>query len=186
MSRQNVNPISYYPTSGGGNGPSGGGAGGMAALPNFTAAPATTEIAAVKVISAVMDSTSIEWQFDIVSNKFKLNISANGQNVRAQSGFYTINSVKTEAINNQTVTTVISDVYYFDAEGSMITGWVKTSDNKTFFFENAKTIDEGKMVIGWKQISGDWYYFNADGSMLQNAITPDGYQIGADGKWCDF
>ena len=32
----------------------------------------------------------------------------------------------------------------------MITGFVKTSDGKTYFFENAKTKDEGKMVIGWK------------------------------------
>ena len=64
----------------------------------------------------------------------------------------------------------------------MITGWVKTADSKTYFFENAKTADEGKMVTGWKQIQDSWYYFNIDGSMLVSAVTPDGYAVGADGK----
>ena len=64
----------------------------------------------------------------------------------------------------------------------MVTGWVKTQDNKTYFFENAKTPDEGKMVTGWKQIQADWYYFQADGSLLVSAVTPDGFTVGADGK----
>ena len=64
----------------------------------------------------------------------------------------------------------------------MLTGWLKTLDNKTYFFETAKTVDEGKMITGWKQILTDWYYFNADGTMLISSTTPDGYQIGADGK----
>ena len=65
----------------------------------------------------------------------------------------------------------------------MVTGWIKTVDNNWYFFENAKTADEGKMILGWKSISGSWYYFNADGSMMKNGVTPDGYNIGADGRW---
>lgn len=66
--------------------------------------------------------------------------------------------------------------------GNMVTGWVQTGDNKWYFFENANNSEEGKMQLGWKQVSGDWYYFGADGAMLENATTPDGYQVGADGK----
>ena len=51
-----------------------------------------------------------------------------------------------------------------------------------YFFENAKTADEGKMILGWKQIQNDWYYFQVDGVMLVSAGTPDGYFVGADGK----
>ena len=39
------------------------------------------------------------------------------------------------------------------------------------------------MITGWKEISGSWYYFGKDGSMLTNTITPDGYYVGADGKY---
>ena len=38
------------------------------------------------------------------------------------------------------------------------------------------------MALGWKSIQGSWYYFNADGSMMTNSTTPDGYTIGSDGK----
>ena len=65
----------------------------------------------------------------------------------------------------------------------MITGWIKTADEKWYFFENLKTIDEGKMALGWKKIENVWYYFIEDGSMLRNAMTPDGYLVGNDGAW---
>ena len=62
-------------------------------------------------------------------------------------------------------------------------GYLSTKiDNKTYFFETEKTADEGKMVTGWKKIQDAWYYFEADGAMLANATSPDGYVLGADGK----
>lgn len=29
----------------------------------------------------------------------------------------------------------------------------------------------------------DWYFFGTDGAMLVSTTTPDGYLVGADGKW---
>ena len=58
----------------------------------------------------------------------------------------------------------------------------KRSEKIKTELENAKTKDEGKMVIGWKQIGDDMYFFQADGSRLENAVTPDGFIVGADGK----
>ena len=78
---------------------------------------------------------------------------------------------------------MVPKTYYFDAEGQMITGWVKTVDNHWYFFENAKIASEGVMATGWKQIQDAWYYFGEDGAMLINATTPDGKSVGADGKW---
>jgi glucan-binding YG repeat protein len=65
----------------------------------------------------------------------------------------------------------------------MLTGWVQTADGKWYFFENNKNVNEGKMIIGWRNVGGSWYYFTEDGSMLVDAITPDGYKVNTEGKW---
>ena len=102
--------------------------------------------------------------------------------VPAVNGFYTISSTEVQTINDIPTQVQVQDTYYFNEAGEMVTGWVKTVDNKTYFFENEKNANEGKMVKGWKKIENDWYYFKDDGSMLVNGITPDGYPVGADGK----
>ena len=129
-----------------------------------------------------IDSSQTNWIFDVKTNKFKLNININGQQSVASDGFYTLNEVDTVTINNVSLQVPVQNVYYFNSSGEMVTGFVKTSEGKTYFFENAKTKDEGRMVVGWKQIQNSWYFFNTDGTMFTNGITPDGYKIGADGK----
>ena len=42
------------------------------------------------------------------------------------------------------------------------------------------TIINGVATIN---VINDTYYFADDGSMLANALTPDGFIVGADGKW---
>ena len=47
--------------------------------------------------------------------------------------------------------------------------------------------DNGKMVTGWRVVSGKWYYLStatdsSGGKMLLNT-TIDGYRLGADGAW---
>ena len=108
-----------------------------------------------------------------------MNILVGGETVLATNGFYLINSVVEQNINSS-----ITNTYYFDKDGNMLAGWVKTNpDNKWYFLENAKTVREGSMVFGWYKVQNDWYYFTQDGSMLTNATTPDGYAIGSDGRW---
>ena len=34
-----------------------------------------------------------------------------------------------------------------------------------------------------EQLNGNWYYFQADGSLLRNGTTPDGYKVNQDGIW---
>ena len=43
--------------------------------------------------------------------------------------------------------------------------------------------DGNYITSSWKEIEGKQYYFGADGYMLVNTTTPDGYKIGADGVW---
>ncbi len=40
-------------------------------------------------------------------------------------------------------------------------------------------------VSTWKNIGGKSYYFGADGYMLANTTTPDGYKVGSDGAWIE-
>ncbi len=60
----------------------------------------------------------------------------------------------------------------FNADGSLASREELSTYNgfldlggKTFLYEN------GTVVTGWKNISGNWYYFEADGNMLRRAKT---------------
>lgn len=177
----------YVPSGGGGSsgGGGGGGGGGIPAGTNpLNNTPTTTQIAENKSISAAVNGDTSTWVADPITGKWKLNVTlGDGQVAPASNGFYLLTNTVTEFVNGVTVPKQVNNTYYFDAQGNMVTGWVKTSDNKWYFFENAKTGNEGVMTIGWKEVSGGWYYFTADGSMLSSGVTPDGFVIGADGKW---
>ena len=68
--------------------------------------------------------------------------------------------------------------YYLDVEtGQMATGLYKVNDESYYFDAN------GAMQTGWKQLNGNWYYFQADGSLLKNTTTPDGYKVNEEGVW---
>ena len=129
-------------------------------------------------------STNAAWVTDPLTGGFKLNVlNEQGLPVAATNGFYSLNSVVTTMVNNIPVQVAVSDTYFFDAAGNMVTGWVQTVDNKWYFFDNTPNANMGKMTTGWREVQGSYYYFNPDGTMMTNGITPDGYTIGADGKW---
>lgn len=73
--------------------------------------------------------------------------------------------------------------------------WVQ--DSTGWWWKNP---DGSYPKTAWKEINGVWYYFNQDGymahdcwqgdyyltssgAMATNTTTPDGYKVGADGKW---
>lgn len=37
--------------------------------------------------------------------------------------------------------------------------------------------------IDWRSHDGYWYYVDADGKMLKDCITPDGYKVDSQGRW---
>ena len=73
-------------------------------------------------------------------------------------------------------------VYYLDVNtAQMLTDW-QLIDGVWYYFN----YPNGDMAISkWIQTSpsGKWYYVGADGKMLANTTTPDGYRVGADGAW---
>ena len=144
-------------------------------LPNQNQSLQTLAIETIKITKVPVDQSMALWTVDTETKKYKLSMTVNGQIEKATNGFYVINYV--------TIQGNVQRTYYFDKNGDMFTGWLKTVDNKTYFFDTDKTSNEGAMAIGWKEIQGDWYYFNIDGSMLVDNITPDGFRVNADGKW---
>ena len=68
--------------------------------------------------------------------------------------------------------------YYLSPEdGIMLVGIHKVNGDQYYFDES------GSMQTGWKRLDGNWYYFQADGSLLKNATTPDGYKVNEEGIW---
>ena len=175
-------PKPYNPGGGSSGGGGGGGGGVISAIQNQIMT--TISIDQIKILKAAINSNEVTWIYDPIMNTFKMNITAGGKTVPAISGFYLINSVVEQNINGTIVNTIATNTYYFDKDGNMITGWIKTNpDNKWYFLDNAKNVREGSMVFGWYKVQNDWYYFDKDGAMLVNTITPDGYAVGSDGRW---
>ncbi len=173
-------PEPYNPGGrGGSSGGGGGGGGGRAMNVSIT----TTNLNQVKTIKAAVDSSQVSWSYDPITNKFKMNVAVGAETVPAADGFYLVNSIVEQNVNGVIARVPVADTYYFNNEGTMITGWIKTNDNKWYYMESMKNANEGKMMYGWHQVENKWYYFVADGMMLVNALTPDGFTVGADGVW---
>lgn len=84
--------------------------------------------------------------------------------------------------------------YYLNNSGAMQTGMQDISGTTYLFAQN------GAMLSGWQQYGDKWCYFDANGAMVKNrwegdyyldsdgymavnTTTPDGYQVGNDGRW---
>ena len=84
--------------------------------------------------------------------------------------------------------------YYLDSEGKMKTGELQL-DKYEYVLAN-----DGHMLTGWNgnyyyrasgekakdawtEIDGQWYYFKANGELVKNGKTPDGYTVDAKGVW---
>ena len=58
----------------------------------------------------------------------------------------------------------------------MAIGWKQITGQWYYFNSN------GSMAKGWKQLGGYWYYFDDNGVMLSNTIV-DGYKLAESGEW---
>ncbi|MGL5435746.1 MAG: serine hydrolase [Lachnospiraceae bacterium] len=69
--------------------------------------------------------------------------------------------------------------YWIDSNGYMAIGWRQFAGGIWYYFKPA-----GYMAREcWIQDEGDWFYLGADGKLLQNVTTPDGYQVDEHGIW---
>ena len=94
-----------------------------------------------------------------------------------QTGWYYIKADGSKAANEwQTIEHV---TYWFDSNQYMATGWRQYNNGAWYYFKPS-----GAMACNTWQQDGDlWFYLGADGIMLKNTTTPDGYQLDERGVW---
>ena len=76
----------------------------------------------------------------------------------------------------------------------MLTGWFLDGDGNWYYLNPISDGNLGKMCVGWVWISDDngdefCYYFYPEagspmGAMAKNGVTPDGFVVDEDGRWC--
>ena len=82
-------------------------------------------------------------------------------------------------VEDTTFTDSKGNKYIASASGACpANAWIKW--NGDWYF----TADSCALRFGWVQYKSDWYYLDkADGHMLADTTTPDGYKVDANGKW---
>lgn len=84
------------------------------------------------------------------------------------------------------------DWFFFDQNGSMVTGWYQAPDGNMYYMNPNSDGTRGKMVTGWVWIPDQagklkCYYFNPNsdgyrGKKLVNTIV-DGRALNENGEW---
>ncbi len=75
--------------------------------------------------------------------------------------------------------------YFFSGNGEAVPATTSSapswkSDSKGWWVERP---DGSCLRNEWYDDNGKWYYMGADGYMLTNTTTPDGYKVNAEGVW---
>ncbi len=66
---------------------------------------------------------------------------------------------------------------YQNDDGSYVTAaWFQDTDGAWYYFGPDALMQHDTWIDGL-------YYVDSSGKMMTNAVTPDGYQVGPDGKW---
>lgn len=79
--------------------------------------------------------------------------------------------------------------FYFDAAGSMMTGWLTDKTGNRFYLNPLPDGTRGQMQVGWVWIDGKCYYFRVPdaggilGALVVSGQTPDGKEVDATGAW---
>lgn len=198
-------------SSGGGSGGGSGGSGrGPVATPSpFVAQPGKSYVVGTNGNWELVDAAGDKWAF-VLNGGIRLTSIwarldyANGD--VNQNGWYHFNSGG--LMDSGWFRDEYLDWYYCNTAkdgwlGKLKTGWHYDEIDKNWYYLDPAT---GRMATGWKEIEGKWYYFTAQntvetyyfdsstekwvynhnqerslGSMYSNEMTPDGYQMRADG-----
>lgn len=70
---------------------------------------------------------------------------------------------------------------YLEENSYISDQWFKDTDGSWYHFD-----ENGYMQCNqWAMDDGAWYYLGADGKLLTDSSTPDGYYVGPDGIWVE-
>ena len=70
--------------------------------------------------------------------------------------------------------------YFFDAEGYMVTGWLKRNGIWYYLDPN------GALLTGWYLVDGTYYYSNERGQMAVNRFIDDKFYVGKNGAYTAY
>ena len=188
-----ITPVNRRSSSGGGGGGGGGSAGGgggsssllnnqnvqianqIAQANNTTAeTKVQTSLATAPVNYNTANST---WAKDANGTWSLEVVNANGQKEKATNTWACINNEL--SVNGHSVK--VSDFYYFDNKGQMLTGWLSDNTGNKYYLDTEEK-NLGKMCRGWKQVGTDYYYLGTDGKLVTNSATQDGHIVDATGR----
>ena len=162
-------------TTGGG----GGGGGGGKPIDQLQNKPAETTVAKDLSTTPInFNTVNSTWALGN-DGKWHLNVvNANGLVEEVKNQWACIS--KTVDVNGQQI--AVQDLYYFDENGNMLTGWLTDSTGKKYFLDNDLK-ELGKLTRGWKKIDNNYYFFDDKGMLFTSGITPDGYTVSSTGVW---
>lgn len=164
------NYVRIEPVTGGNNGSSSNGGSGGGSGSRFSKGASSA--------NSSIPETSGTWNQDQKGWRFAKPDGSNYTNewVYVKNCWYRIGA---DGYMQQGWNTVDGKAYYLvPVSGEMKTGWL-FDNNRWYYLVPAS----GEMKTGWVQVDGKWYYLNEDGTMASDAVTPDGYRVGADGAW---
>lgn len=175
-------------SSRGGSGGGGGGGGGSATPKNenlkIVAQNAQTNVNNETKVQKSLATTPVNnntanstWTKDATGNWNLEVVNANGQKEKATNTWASINNEFN--VNGHVVS--VTDFYYFDDKGKMLTGWLTDNTGVKYYLDTDEK-NLGKMYRGWKQIGNDFYYLGLDGKLVTNATTQDGHKVDGQGK----
>lgn len=164
-------------TGGGGNG---GGGGGVRPAPQAQVDKVTTlSVSFENIPLNYANESTATWKVDDLG-RWHINIlNAFGQSAEVKDSWVCLDVER--MINGQA--TIVKDFYFFDNTGAMVTGWLTDGSGKKYYLDQSSTSEVGKMARGWKAIGTNYYYFNTDGTLFVGGVTPDGYNVDANGMW---
>lgn len=131
-------------------------------------------------VYAPTEDNSVTGEFGQVLNKYRLvgSLTSNGE-------FTTETNPESKFENTYLyqASSAMPDSAYEKLNASKtqtIEGWQQ--DATGWWYRNA---DGSYPANTWKEIAGKQYYFGADGYMLHDTVTPDGYNVDSTGAWIE-
>lgn len=84
-----------------------------------------------------------------------------------------------QAVKNSWIQDFDGRWFFMDDQGAMKTGWHLDQTGRWYYLHG-----DGSMAAGWTYLNEKWYYLNIPGGeLLADTITPDGYEVDANGAW---
>lgn len=135
----------------------------------------------VRLIAVVMKSKSTQYTDTKALLDYGFSVKSGSSTyakwVEEGSSWYFVKPDGNRAANEWL--TIDGSDYWFDSNSVMAVGWRRFSNDAWYYFKSSGA----KAVNYWVESGGNWFYLGADGVMMRNATTPDGYRVNESGIW---